>query len=74
MQCVLVPCHFGAFTFSRNIPQRAPTSCPVVELSKKLLVLWDADDGSQHEYHDLETIPQHVEDDTLQQFGEWRTS
>ena len=50
----------------------APTIDPVVELSKKLLVLWDADDGSQREYHDLETIPQHVKDDTLQQFGEWR--
>jgi hypothetical protein len=45
---------------------------PVVELSKKLLVLWDADDGSQREYIDLKTVPEHVKDDTLHQFGEWR--
>jgi hypothetical protein len=50
----------------------APAIDPVVELSKKLLVLWDADDGSQREYNDIETVPEHVKDDTLEQFGEWR--
>jgi hypothetical protein len=44
---------------STNALTAAPTAsaCPVVELSKTLLKLWDADDGSQREYNDLETAP-----------------
>jgi hypothetical protein len=58
----------------KNSTTAAPASDPVVELSKKLLALWDADDGSQREYFDLKTVAEHVKDDTLHQFGEWRNA
>jgi hypothetical protein len=51
----------------------APTIDPVVELSKKLLVLWDADDGSEREYSEANEAG-HIREDTLHQFRDWRNA
>lgn len=56
---------------ARNIAP-APTVDPIVHLAKDLLVLWDADDGSEHEYFELGTVAEHVRYDTSQQLAEWR--
>lgn len=45
---------------------------PVVDLATQLLVLWDADDASQHEYYGSDTVSENIKDDTMHQFGEWR--
>lgn len=50
-----------------------PQLDPVVELSKQLLRLWDADDGSQLEYSNAgETVDRSESDSTLKQFRDWR--
>jgi len=51
------------------------TPCPVVELSQKLLVLWDADDSSQREYYAMGgTASQLIREETMNQFSEWRNA
>jgi hypothetical protein len=57
---------------SKRIPQPAPAACPVVALTQKLLFIWDADNGSQREYLELEHVPEQTKEETLHQFGEWR--
>jgi hypothetical protein len=51
-----------------------PAIDPVVDLSKKLLALWDADDGSQREYSEADSVVEDIKDETLEQFGEWRAA
>jgi hypothetical protein len=39
-----------------------------------LLALWDADDGSQREYSEADSVVEDIKDETLEQFGEWRAA
>jgi len=45
---------------------------PVVELSRELLRIWDADDGAQREFYQRDKVSARVSEDTQREFGEWR--
>lgn len=55
---------------AKHITPAVPAD-PVVEMSRKLLRLWDADDGAQTEHRETK-VPEGVRDDTMGQIGEWR--
>ena len=59
----------AAKTNITNPPKRS--SDPVVDLARKLLMLWDADDASQVE-HIKHNIGREIRDETLHQFRIWR--
>lgn len=51
---------------------RTPSGDPVVDLTTRLLTLWDADGGAQTEYYENRGVPEGVQDDTMHSFSEWR--